>query len=151
LVSPNIRSFKIGSRPFQKAQAKHRYMCSSQIPAMPPSPNGKPGTRAGRGVNKSRPCQRNRKPWRPCPPWRSLRYGPQRRQGTAFSLTSRSRACSLVSVSVGFLLVSLLLRMRIFVSPFLRLNLFGSFKDFAIWHVLSLSDVGPLPSESHVI
>jgi hypothetical protein len=34
---PNIRSFRIGSLPFQKASAKHSVCRSSQIPASPSS------------------------------------------------------------------------------------------------------------------
>ena len=38
LASPNSRSFRIGSRPFQSASAKHRTAWSSQMPPIPSSP-----------------------------------------------------------------------------------------------------------------
>jgi len=36
-VRPNIRSFRIGSAPFQSERAKHRSWWMSEMPAMPSS------------------------------------------------------------------------------------------------------------------
>jgi hypothetical protein len=38
LVRPNMRSFRMGSRPFHSASAKHSCCLSSEIPANPSSP-----------------------------------------------------------------------------------------------------------------